>query len=256
MLLAFIAANGVAGQLIEVERTEAGGAFQQVGATDDPVDQIVTWHGRPLDLLIIADLSVSIVVDPEGPAAEMRDAMLAAYQEMRAHPLPADRLGVTVFGDDAQRWIPLGGLDRVGLEAWLGSFGPQEHAPLPYATAVPLEVGEWREAPTLATELGVDAFRTDPSTGVKTALADLRGDGNALKVAVILWDGEQTTESCFRKLLNRVWRNHEVHVFTVAVGDVDHEGLASRGGGDVYLAGGGADLAMRRIVSQLRMPED
>jgi hypothetical protein len=256
MLLAFVVSNGIAGQLIGVERNDDGGAFRVIGTTTDPVDQVVTWQGRPLDLLIIADLSVSIVVDPTGPADEMREAMLAAYHAMREHPVPGDRLGVTVFGDDAQRWVPLGGLDRTGLDTWLATFGPQPHAPLPYATATPLDVGEWRTEPTLATDLGVDAFRTDPSTGVRTALEDLRGPSSALKVAVVLWDGEQTTESCYRKLLNRAWRNHEVHVFTIAVGDVHDEGLASRGGGDVYLAGGAADLAMRRIVGQLRMPEE
>lgn len=104
-------------------------------------------------------------------------------------------------------------------------------------------------------DLGLDAFATDPSTGLLEALGELRRSDVPLKAVVVLWDGEQTAESSsLRQVLNRAW-NNEIHVFTVAVGDVHPEGLTARGGGDVYLAGGRSDLAIRRIVSQLRMPE-
>jgi hypothetical protein len=200
------------------------------------------------------DLSMSVLADMSGPAHDMRLAMQTAHSAMLERPLPGDALGVTVFAGNARSWVPLGPLDRPGLEGWLSSLGPAEHAPLSFATASPLRPDEWSPAPLLPTELGLEAFATDPWEGLHNALVELRRTGNgSLKAIVLLWDGEQTSESTVRGLLNRLW-NREIHVFTVAVGTVHPEGLDARGGGDVYLAQGRADLAMRRIIGQLRMP--
>lgn len=255
MLLGFLSGAGLAGQLIDVHPTADGAAAFDVVGTTDTAESIITWQDRPLQLMIVADVSVSVVNDPLGPAGQMNAAMTAAYREMRAHPVPGDAFGVTVFAGNARTWIPLGPLDRPGLDAWLAAFRPTEHAPVPWATAALPEAGAWTAEPTAPTDLGLDAFKTDPSTGLRGAIAELKRRPNPLKAVVVLWDGEQTSESPFRRILNRAWKR-EIHVFTVAVGDIHREGLAARGGGDVYLAPGAADLAMQRILSHLRMPED
>jgi hypothetical protein len=254
VLLAWLTAAGMAGSVIEVRNAPDGARFDVVGSTGTGGSEIVNWEGRPLRLMILADLSVSVVMDPNGPAHEIQNALLAAYNTMLAHPIPGDQLGVTVFAGNAQPWVPLGPINRPGLDSWLAAFGPAEHAPLPYDGAPTLRPGQWTEQPILPTDLELRPFDTDPFVGLQTALVELRGSSNPLKAIVVLWDGEQTTESETRGLLNRVW-NREIHVFTIAVGDVVQEGLAARGGGDVYLAQGAADAAMRRIIEQLRMPE-
>src|SRR5690349_19820056 len=119
-----------AGQLIDVRPSAGGVQFEVIGATDADAGEIVNWAGRPLHLVIVADLSVSVVIDPNGPAVEMRDGMLAACHAMRESSVPGDGLGVTVFGGTCRRWVPLGPLDRPGLDDWLAVFGPAPFAPL------------------------------------------------------------------------------------------------------------------------------
>ncbi|MEQ1502573.1 MAG: hypothetical protein ABMB14_10095 [Myxococcota bacterium] len=253
MLLLGLTAVAQGGRIIEVEVTSDGPRFDVVGQTDNAGEPIVTWQGRPLELSIVADISVSVVTDPNGPAAEIRDAMVAAHRAMAAHPVRGDAIGVTVFGGNARTWVPLGPVDRPGLGDWLASFGPATNAPLPWATADELRAGEWTAEPRLATDLGLNAFATDPSTGLRDVFAELRRTSVPLKAVVVLWDGEATVETSVKSLLNRFW-SREIHVFAIGVGDIHADGLAARGGGDVYLAGGSADLAIVRIIDQLKMP--
>jgi hypothetical protein len=252
--MVLVCSAAFAGSVLDVRAAVGGPSFVDVGETARRSEPVVTWEGRPVDLVVVADLSVSVMLDPDGPGEETRRALEAALHALRADPNPDDRLGVVVFAGNAVPWIPLGPVDRPGLDDWLATFGTAHELPPPSAYVVPLRPGEWRPEPIRPERLALVADRTDPGAGLRAAQADLRPAGHdPLKVVVVIWDGGSTAQYPAAPILNRLWAD-EVHVYTIAVGQVDRTGLDARGGGDVFLSEGHADWAMERIVSQIRLP--
>ncbi|MEZ4239961.1 MAG: hypothetical protein R3F59_28180 [Myxococcota bacterium] len=180
---------------------------------------------------MVADLSVSIVVDPTGPALEMRDAMLAAYDEMTEHPQQGDRYGVTVFGDDARRWIR-----SAASAARACAAGCRRSAHK--TTRRSLRDRRGARAGPVARRAGPGDRPRRRRLPHRPVHRGARGGGRPaaqqrpLKAVIVLWDGEQTTESPFRHLLDRAWRNHEIRLHDRG-GRRRRGGLACRGGGDV-----------------------
>lgn len=251
--------TALAGHVYVLDEDPEGVAFRVVDATG-AAGSLVTWPGRPIEVVVVADLSGSIVADEHGATWSAVDGLLALHAALRERAVAGDRLGVTVFAGGWDRWIPLGPLDRPGLDDWLAAFGP----PPGYASADgfagptgcrSLARGRaWSVVPGPPARCALLEDRgTDVTGAIEAATDELRArPGHGLKVVVVLWDGGQNVASPLRRALDRAWAA-EVHVWSVGLGEVVPSGLVARGGGDAYLAGGRADLVMRRIVDQLRV---
>jgi hypothetical protein len=244
MLVAWVAAQALAGDLYLVTWGPEAPVYERVATTHVGDGTITTWPDRPVELVVLADLSDSISGDE---ARRMGETMETLYEALTSRPLPGDRFGVTAFGSRTQRWIPVGALDRPGVDRWLERFG------LPRAGwSGPASYGDEPERlPAPPDPRALDRAETDAARGLDAAIAELRSrDEHALKVIVLLWDGGHNGWGHLEGALDRAWAE-EIHVWSVSFARPLGP-LVTRGGGDAYVVADCGPVVAEKIVAELR----
>src|SRR5688500_7358372 len=113
------AAVALAGDVYVVQWSASGRDVTRIASTSTGDGPIVTWEDQPVELLALADLSGSI---SRSEAFRMGDTIEALHAALLARPVEGDQLGVTAFGGETQRWIPLGATTRPELGEWVRAF--------------------------------------------------------------------------------------------------------------------------------------
>lgn len=246
-----VCASALAGDVFAVHLDAEGLEYARVGSTGRDEGPIVTWQDQALELLVVADLSGSILVRDHAVEA-FAEMIETFYGAMCARGIASDRIGVTAFATRPQRWIPLGPLDRGGLEDWIGAFdAPKRDLVRDVKFDPDVAWSPWEGLPAPPDPRALDGHDTDAARALRVAIADLAdGAPHSAKAIVLLWDGGHNGFDRLGPVLERAW-THEIHVWSVSPTPTLQGPLVTGGGGDAFVTRDLGPWVAERIIAEM-----